>query len=279
MIVRAHHKHRSHAHPYDIADRMRRATAISLTGRYLACAWLPARAAQGTITVYAAGSRHEAFTAAAPAFSKKIGIAAALNFAGSDMLATQIKNGAPADVFASANLIQMQIVRDAGLLDDVPKLFAKNRIVLITPKENPGHVSGLAELTKPGTKVVLAEQGEPVGIYARAAFKKMAGHGYPPDYAEAVERNVVSNEMNEKAVAAKIALGEGDAGVVYSTAVITENAGQLNVFPFPAGVTPDINYPIAAIKRSQNIDGARAFVAFVVGDGQTFMRARGFLAP
>jgi molybdate transport system substrate-binding protein len=243
----------------------------------LTTAALPARAAGGSITVYAAGSLREAFGAAGPAFTKKTGIAVALNFGGSDTLATQLENGAPADVFASANVAQMQNVSNAGLVDGVPKSFAKNRLVLITPKANPGRVSGLADLAKPGTKVVLAERAEPVGRYAREAFAKMAGNGFPADYAAAVERNVVSNEMNEKAVAAKIALGEGDAGVVYATDVIPENAARLSVFPFPPNVTPGIDYPIAVLKNAQNRDAARAFVTFVLADGQTFLRARGFL--
>ncbi len=111
-----------------------------------------------------------------------------MNFGGSDLLAPQIKNGAPADVFASANPVQMQIVNDAVLVDGAPRVFARNRIILITPKANAGRVFGFADLTKPGVHIVLAEQAEPVGIYARAAFAKMAGHGFPVDYAEAVER-------------------------------------------------------------------------------------------
>ena len=259
---------------------MKRGTAIIVTGGFVAGVGLNARAAgPGSIAVFAAGSLLEAFSTAAPAFTKKSGIAVAFNFAGSDMLATQIQQGAPADVFASANTIQMGIVVDAGLSDGPPKLFAKNRIVLITPKANPGHVDGLASLTKAGTKVVLAETSEPVGRYAREAFKKMAGHGYPPDLVEAIERNVSSNEMNEKAVAAKISLGEGDAGVVYSTDIIPEIASEMNVFPFPAGVTPDINYPIVALKGAHNVQGAHAFVAFILSDGQAFLKARGFLSP
>ena len=84
--------------------------------------------------------------------------------------------------------------------------------------------------------------------------------------------------MNEKAVVAKIVLGEGDAGVVYSTDVIPEVAPKVNVFPFAAAVTPDIDYPIVALKASQNIAGARQFVAFTISDGQRFLRAQGFLA-
>jgi molybdate transport system substrate-binding protein len=90
---------------------------------------------------------------------------------------------------------------------------------------------------------------------------------------------VVSNEMNEKAVVAKIILGEGDAGVVYSTDVIPEVAPQVNVLPFPPGVTPEIEYPIVTLKGAPNIEGARAFVSFILNDGQGFLKARGFLAP
>lgn len=258
---------------------MNRATALALSAGYVALGSLRPAQARGSVTVYAAGSLHEAFTTANPAFTAATGTAAELNFAGSDALATQILNGAPADVFASANTLQMGRVSDAGLTDGPPKIFAKNRIVLITPKANPGRVDGLASIAKPGVKVVLAEAAEPVGRYAREAFAKMAGHGYPQDYAQAIDRNVVSNEMNEKAVAAKIALGEGDAGVVYATDVIPEIASRVRVFPFPDNVTPSILYPIAVLKHAQDAAAARAFVAFILGDGRTFLNARGFSTP
>jgi molybdate transport system substrate-binding protein len=258
---------------------MNRATALALTGGYLAAGCLRPADAKGNLTVYAAGSLHEAFTAANPAFTAATGTDAAINFAGSDVLATQILNGAPADVFASANTIQMRRVTNAGLADGTPTLFAKNRIVLITPKGNPARIDGLPSITRPGVKLVLAEAAEPVGRYAREAFANMAGHGYPRDYARTVERNVVSNEMNEKAVVAKIALGEGDAGVVYATDIIPEIAAQVNVFPFPSGVTPDILYPIVVLKHAQDLAAARAFVSFILGDGRRFLKARGFLAP
>jgi molybdate transport system substrate-binding protein len=238
-----------------------------------------ASAAPGDLIVYAAGSLRESFDDAAPAFTKKTGIAVTFNFGGSDMLATQIKQGAPADVFASANALQMQVVTDAGLGAGVPRIFAKNRIVLIFPRSNPGHVTSLASLAKPGTKVVLAEESEPVGVYARKAFKKLAGHGYPSDFAAAVERNVVSNEINEKAVAEKIALGEGDAGVVYSTDIIPDIASRVSVIPFPSGAAPEIVYPIVALRDAQNPAGARKFVDFIAGDGREYLKARGFLQP
>lgn len=236
---------------------------------------------QGSITVFAAASLTEAFDAAAPVFTKKTGIAVRLNYGGSDTLATQIKQGAPADVFVSANLAQMQVVADSGLLAGPAKIFARNRLVLISSKSDTIRTTRPADLAKPGVKVVLAARTVPVGSYSRAAFGKLSGQdGYPSDFAAAVEKNVVSNELDVKAIVTKISLGEGDAGVVYSTDVTPAVAPQLNVSPFPAAVAPDIEYPIAALKNAQNAKGARAFVDYVLSpEGRTFLKARGFISP
>jgi len=224
-----------------------------------------------TVNVFAAASLTEAFNAAAAAFTQKTGIEVKLNYGGSDTLATQIKQGAPADVFASANLVQMKNVADAGLVAGTPKTFAKNRLVLIAPKNDPVKVASPADLAKPGVKVVLAAATVPVGAYARAALTKLGLH---------VEKNVVSNELDVKAVVTKISLGEADAGIVYSTDVTATVAPKLNAFPFPAAVEPDIEYPIAALKNAQDTKGAQAFVDYIVSpEGQGFLKARGFISP
>lgn len=265
--------------PY--AFLVKRCSFIALAiGLALASA-LPGNAAgPGSITVYAAASLKEAFEAAGPAFTQKTGTAVVFNFGGSDTLATQITQAAPADVFASANVAQMKVVSDAGLLAGDPKTFARNRLVIIVPKANPAGVTSLMSLTKPGTKLVLAAPTVPVGNYARSTFKKLAGTGtYPADFADAIEKNVVSDELDVKAVATKIALGEGDAGVVYSTDVTPEIAPKVAVVPFPPGASPDAVYPIAVLKNAQNPSGAHAFVDYVLGDGQQFLKARGFISP
>jgi molybdate transport system substrate-binding protein len=120
-----------------------------------------------------------------------------------------------------------------------------------------------------------------VGGYARATFGKLSGTaGYPADFPAAVEKNVVSNELDVKAVATKISLGEGDAGVVYSTDVTPNVAPKLDVVPFPAAVAPDIEYPIAVLKNAPNPKGAQAFVDYVLSpEGQAFLKARGFVSP
>jgi molybdate transport system substrate-binding protein len=236
---------------------------------------------QEKITVFAAASLTEAYNAAGPAFTKKTGIAVTFNYGGSDTLATQIKQGAPADVFASANLTQMKVVNDAGLVAGAPKTFAKNRLVLISPKGAAMKFASPADLAKPNAKVVLAAATVPVGGYARATFAKLSGtNGYPVDFPAAVEKNVVSNELDVKAVVTKISLGEGDAGVVYSTDVTSTVAPKLDVVPFPAAVAPDIEYPIAALKNAPNPKGAQAFVDYIVSpEGQAFLKARGFISP
>jgi molybdate transport system substrate-binding protein len=234
----------------------------------------------GKITVFAAASLREAFEAAAPAFTQKTGTAVTFNFGGSDTLAAQIAQGAPADVFASANLTRMKKVADAGLTTAAPSTFARNRLAVIVPKTNPGNVKDVADLGRPGVKVVLAAATVPVGNYARAAFTQMSGKGgMPADFADAVEKNVVSNELDVKAVATKISLGEGDAGVVYLTDVTPSIAANVTVIAFPTGAAPDATYPIAALKAAPNPSGAAAFVAFILADGQTFLKARGFLSP
>jgi molybdate transport system substrate-binding protein len=130
-------------------------------------------------------------------------------------------------------------------------------------------------------KVVLAAPTVPVGSYARATFGKLSGqNGYPADFPAAVEKNVVSNELDVKAIVTKISLDEADAGVVYSTDVTPVVAPKLDVVPFPAAVNPDIEYPIAALKSAPNAKAAQAFVDFVLSpEGQAFLKARGFISP
>jgi molybdate transport system substrate-binding protein len=251
------------------------AAALCLTSSPLGAADQPA------LTVFAAASLREAFEAAAPAFTKQTGIKVTYAFGGSDMLVTQLKQGAPADVFASANEAQMKAASDAGLLAEPAHTFAHNHLVLIVPKENPAKIVTLADLATPGVKVVLAAASVPVGAYARKAFRKLSGApGYPADFGAVVERNVVSDEIDVKAVATKIALGEGDAGVVYATDVTPNVTAKVRTIPFPSGAAPEAIYPIAPLKAAANAAGARAFVAFVLSPaGQAYLRARSFAAP
>ena len=155
------------------------------------------------MTVFAAASLTEVFQAMAPKMT--------YNFAGSDQLAFQIQQGAPADVFASANIRYPDQLFTQGLVTK-PAIFTYNNVVVITPKSNPAGITSIQDITKPGVKLVMADPAVPVGSYARTVFRNLG-------ISTAALANVVSNENDVKAVVAKVALGEADAGIVYQTDV------------------------------------------------------------
>ncbi|HTD37170.1 MAG TPA: molybdate ABC transporter substrate-binding protein [Candidatus Limnocylindrales bacterium] len=228
------------------------------------------------VTVFAAASLREAFDAAAPAFTKATGFPVRFSYGGSDALVAQLLQGAPADVFASANEPQMKRALDGGAVVS-PRDFARNRLVVIVPV-NDTTVASIADLGKSGVKVIVAAPAVPVGAYARQAFGNLAkDRAYGADFAARIQRNVVSEETDVKAVATKISLGEGDAGVVYATDVTPAIAPTVRVLRFPPGAAPEAVYPIAVTKNAGNAEGARAFVGFITSPaGRAFLRARGF---
>jgi len=233
------------------------------------------------ITVFAAASLRESFEAAAPAFTRKTGTSVSFNFAGSDTLETQIAQGAPADVFASANKTQMQKAADAGLLGGEPRVFARNQLVIVIPKDNPGHVSSAADLGHNGVRLVLAAATVPVGSYARATFANLVKlPGYGAAFERGVYANIVSNEVDVKAVVTKVSLGEADAGICYLTDVTPSVAKTVSSIAFPTGAAPEATYPIALVKAARNAAGAQAFIDFILSpDGQAFLKDRGFVVP
>jgi molybdate transport system substrate-binding protein len=243
----------------------------------------PARAAAADaappISVFAAASLRESFEAAAPAFTSRTGAKVTFNFAGSDTLETQIAQGAPADVFASANKAQMQKAVDAGLVAGKPEIFAHNQLVIVIPKNNPAHVASAKDLGRSGVHVVLAAPTVPVGNYARAAFANLAKlPDYGMQFEQAVTANVVSNEVDVKAVVTKVSLGEADAGVGYLTDVTPSVAKSVTAIAFPEGTAPEAAYPIAVVKASKNTGTAQAFVEFIRSpQGQGFLKDRGFV--
>ena len=221
------------------------------------------------ITVFAAASLTDAFTQIADDYEGLHDVEVRLSFGPSDGLATQIQEGAPADVFASASPKWMDAVAtDPGVTDRSD--FARNLLVVIVPAGNPADLASVGDLVKPGVKLVLAAEGVPVGDYAREMLTN-AGIG---DEALA---NVVSNEDDVKGVVQKVALGEADAGIVYRTDVTDAVAGDLEVIEVPDDINVVAVYPIAALAGSPA--DAREFVAYVLGPGQDTLQAAGFLPP
>ena len=235
--------------------------------------------AGGTLTIFAAASLKEAFTTIGKQFDAANGSSTRFSFGGSDTLATQITQGAPADVFASANQTQMKIVQTKGFIASTPAVFARNRLVVIVPKANPGHVYSLPDLGRPGLKLVLAAPGVPVGKYARAAFQAMARNAaFGSDFLARVNANIVSNETDVKAVAAKVVLGEADAGVVYVTDVTKQVASKVTRIEIPPAYNQIASYPIAVVKGSHSAALAPKFVQYVLSSaGQGVLKKSGFI--
>ena len=156
------------------------------------------------------------------------------NFAGSQQLATQLEQGATADVFASADERWMTYAAEKDLLAEPARLFAHNRLAVIVPATNPARIGRLQDLARRGVKLVVAAEAVPVGAYTRQSLAKLAqAPDFPADFDRRVLANVVSQEENVKAVVTKVQLGEADAGVVYVSDAIGSVARHLRVFPIP----------------------------------------------
>ena len=232
----------------------------------------------GNINVFAAASLTDAFTEIGKAFeAQNPDTDVAFNFAGSSALRTQIEEGAPVDVFASANTTHMDALVEAKLANE-PELFVHNSLTIITPKDNPAGIQSLADLKKPGIKLVLAAEEVPVGGYARDMLKNAeADPAYGSGFSDAVLANLVSNESNVKQVVAKIELGEGDVGIVYGSDVTPDVAPELNQVEVPDSLNVIADYPIATLTEADNAGVAQAFVDFVLSsDGQAILAKWGF---
>jgi molybdate transport system substrate-binding protein len=222
--------------------------------------------APGEIKVFAAASLTTAFTELGERFTAANGgTKVTFNFAGSQALATQIQQGAPADVFASADLANMDKVKD---LVGTPRNFASNRLQIVVEQGNPRNVQGLDDLAAGDLKVVLAAPEVPAGRYAAEVLGK-AGVSVKP----------VSEEDNVKAVVTKVSLGEADAGIVYVTDVAA-SGGKVEGVDIPEDQNVLATYPIATVSESRSPGPARAFVDLVLSaEGQQVLRANGFLPP
>lgn len=237
-------------------------------------------APSATLNVYAAASLTEAFQELGLSLQQSHpGLTVRFNFAGSQQLALQIEQGAPADVFASADQRWMSSVVEKGQVDGEPAVFARNRLVAIVPRTNPARIGRLEDLARRGTKIVLAAEAVPVGKYSREALGKLAGaEGYPEDYDHRVLANVVSQEENVKSVVAKVQLGEADAGIVYRSDVTPSVARYVKVFEIPDPYNSIATYPIAVLKSAGNAQAARDFIALVTSpQGQAVLQRHGLL--
>lgn len=243
------------------------------------CSMVPGAETKGQVTVFAAASLTNAFDEINQAFeADNPSVKIFTNFGGSSQLATQLVEGASADVFASADQAQMEIAEKAGRIDGSPIMFATNHLVVIVPANNPGRIEDLHDLTKPGLKIVMAVPGVPVRQYTGQALTSLASDpAFGKDFSQAVLANLVSEEQNVRQVAAKVALGEADAGFVYTSDVTPDIAGQVQEIAIPDFANPTAQYPIAGVAHAPNAEVGRKFVGFVLSaKGQAILAKWGF---
>ena len=235
------------------------------------------------ITVYAAASLSDAFRDISAEFeSRNPNVEVKLNFAGSQRLRSQLELGAEADVFASADEVQMAFADDAGLLAGTSRPFASATMAIIAFTDS--EINQVNEIASPGVKVVLAHESVPAGQYSRRLLDWLseADAGLPSDFATRTLSNVVSKEASVKFVEQKVVLGQADAGVVYRPGAKTAAAtGSARELPLPAGAdSVRAHYPIAVLSESAQQQWAGKFVEFVLSSpSQVILSGYGFDAP
>lgn len=259
--------------PRDAAPEVASPTAVLPAG-----AVIPFPADSGETTIFAAASLTDVFTAIEIDIeAANPGVDLAFSFAGSQTLVTQLAEGAPADVFASANTAQMESAVDAGVISGEPSIFASNRLVIVVPADNPAGIKSIADLNNDGVKLVIASEAVPVGGYARASICAADAAGIEgAGFSDEVAANVVSNEANVRDVLAKVALGEADAGIVYQTDIIGDVSADVMGIEIPTELNVVASYPIAAVEGGKTA-AAAAFISYVLSPlGQAALAEYGF---
>jgi len=238
----------------------------------------PSSAASGEVQVYAASSLKgvlvklkEAFEAANP------GVVVTASTDASSALATRIEQGAPADVFLAADTRNPQELVDGGFAAGAMSVFAGNHLAVIVPADSPIAIATPADLAAGGVKIIAAADGVPIAAYTAALVANLAREpGYPKDFAAKVAANVVSREDNVGAIVAKVALGEGDAGIVYATDAVGNTRIRSVAIPDSANV--EARYGAVVVQGSTNAATAAAFLAWLTSaDAQAILAEFGFL--
>ena len=237
--------------------------ALAVLFALVALALPSATGAGGSFTVYAAASLTDVFP--------RIDQSAHYSFAGSDQLALQIRQGAPADVYAAASPKYPQLLYHDGLVRR-PITFATNKLVVIVPKSNPAQIHSVYDLRRSGVKVVVGDRGVPIGAYTRQLLDSLG-------ITDAVMQNVVSQETDVKGIVGKVALGEADAGFVYVTDA-RPVASKVTKVLIPAWAQPTIRYQIAVVSSTGRRVEARSFIRKVLSKrGRLKLKRAGFELP
>lgn len=222
------------------------------------------------VSVFAAASLTESFDDIGRLYRLHYGQPVAFNFGATNDLRMQIEHGARADVFASASSEEMDRAVASHSVTGAAQVFAHNRLLVITPKDNPGHVESIRDLGRPGLRFVTTHPNVPVGKYTLAMLEAMGRDpAYGPAWRDAALKNIASLELNVKQVASKVLLGEADAGVVYVSDVTPRTEKHFRSFPVPEPFNVDAKYPIAVAATTKASEAARRFIDLVLSpEGQ-----------
>ena len=235
------------------------------------------------LTVFAAASLTDAYRQIGHNFEQaNPGVKVIFNFAGSQQLATQLGQGAPADVFASANSAQMVVAVNAGrVVQESSRIFVLNQLVVVTSPSSQAAITRLQDLAKPGIKLVFAARQVPVGQYTLDFLNKATvDPAFDRSFKDDVLRNVVSYEENVRLVLTKVALGEGDAGIAYRSDVVSSPSAPVQQIDIPQNLNIIASYPIAPISDSKQAALAQKFVDYMfTEDTQLILTRYGFTLP
>jgi len=230
------------------------------------------------LLVLAAASLSKVFPQIGAAFTRAHpGVTFSFSFGGTDQLAAQISQGAPADVFAGASTKYGDQLQTASQIKPY-EVFCTNQLVLITPASNPAGISSLQDLATKKVKLVIGSETVPVGSYTRTVLGNLDSV-YGSDYSTKVLANVVSNEDSVTSVVTKVESGEADAGFVYITDSLAAGS-QLDTTTLPADAQAVAKYPIAVVSASKHAGPAQQFVEYVLtAPAQSMLKQAGFGAP
>ena len=231
------------------------------------------------LTVSCAASLTGAFGEIGQMYKNETNIGAVFNFDGSQVLRTQIENGAYADIFVSANTKQMNLMKNEGFMNNSSiTVFTRNKPVIIVPKDNPAKIQNISDLGKPGIKIVIGTKDVPIGDYTLQILAKLANDSaYGPGFTKKVMANVVSNETNVNYVTSKVALGEADAGVAYVSDITKDLSSKITKIEIPDKYNVIATYPMGILKQSKYTPQAQEFINLVKSDkGIAILEKYGF---
>ena len=231
----------------------------------------------GTLTILAASSLIDAFGELGKTFEKQNeGVAVKQSFESSSTLLTQIQQGAPADVFASAATEEMDTAVDDGLVAGKPQVFVKNREIIMVPNDNPADITEFEDVANPGVKLALAQKDVPAADYALQILDK-ANAQYGPDFKKDVLANVVSREADVRASVNRVVVGDADATFGYASDYTVDIRDRVKVVPIPPDLNIIATYPIAALNDAKDPGLAKKWVELVTSkEGQRVLKKWNF---